>query len=511
MKRFIEKHEKKIYLAIIVLAVILICVLCGQKQGFFEDEYYSYTLSNGPGMQIVFEKGYYYSPASTPYIHSMNASDQYGIKQVWINQINDVHPPLYYLLFHLLSLISSKSAETLNLLPPVVINCLFYVGMLIVAVKLMNEFIEDIFVRVLTFIFLAFCPAVLSITVLFRMYVMSMFFALWFSELILQDHLDMRLIFICLLGGILTHYYFIIYAGLLSLFYLISLFHRKQFIYIRQFVITGFLSCVSSVMVFPWLLKHLFFGYRGTQSVSNLIDRSLSFYFLQLRGYLGIMNHEIFGGGLPLLLIFGVFAIWAHRHKDHYNLKKSGLLLATSFTYFLFIARVSISINSRYMCLIYFPILLAIAMITDPVLMKCHRSFRTGFGGLLIGIMIFSWVQEPWEYLRQDKTDLYIAASGHMSQDCIVFYDDTWKLVSTYGEVQHYRGVQFFDYVDAQYVIDDLCQRIENGDTVLLVMAGEDQKTDILIEEMKDNGLWPEFLYRDGIAPTFELKTHSSQ
>ena len=50
MKRFIENHEKKIYLAIIVLAVILICVLCGQKQGFFEDEYYTFaeisTLNN---------------------------------------------------------------------------------------------------------------------------------------------------------------------------------------------------------------------------------------------------------------------------------------------------------------------------------------------------------------------------------------------------------------------------------------------------------------------------------
>lgn len=98
-----------IYAMLIILSVIVI----SSKKNFHIDEIFSYGLANfvgtgdiskGLGMQP--EEGKIYKPAGTAYLEYMavQPEQQFNVSNVWYNQSQDTHPPLYYLLLHLLIL-----------------------------------------------------------------------------------------------------------------------------------------------------------------------------------------------------------------------------------------------------------------------------------------------------------------------------------------------------------------------------------------------------------------------
>mgnify|MGYP007123075915 CR=1 FL=1 len=92
---------------IIFISLLVILVLSIQKKGMQEDEYYTYLLANnatGSGLCFAFEDGVKMDPVSA--FDEYFYPDDLNIRSVWGNQINDVHPPLYYLLFHVFELLA---------------------------------------------------------------------------------------------------------------------------------------------------------------------------------------------------------------------------------------------------------------------------------------------------------------------------------------------------------------------------------------------------------------------
>ena len=515
LQKNVKRNEKKIVLLVILIGICVLALLISQKQGFFEDEYYSYTLSNGPGMIIEFEQGKYYFPAETPYVNSMMPRSAFDLTHVWINQANDVHPPMYYLLFYLVSLGYSAFSDSFSVIPPALINCVFYAGSIYLLWHFAKEYIGNATLRLLMVIYASFCPAVLSIATLFRMYTMCMFLCLLLVYILSKKEINLVQFFFCLLCGILTHYYFAVFAAFSCLVRLVQLIWEKNYRKTGLYTIAGLASVAASFMLFPAMADHIFFGYRGQQSVDNLLDSAARSFSEYLSGYSRIISFEILGGGgiilvLIILIITMLFKPTARKQfseKQHLFL----LLAIPAFSYFILVSKISISINTRYMCLLYMSVILLLMLVTDI----CFDSFSY-IGRLIVCALILftitaSWHFEPWEYLRRDKKEVFnLAETQYANLDCIVLYDMQWKTVSTFSEVQAYNGVQFFEYANNTYVVEDLLYRTHNGDNVIVLSACDESNTDAVIKSFKDAGLNVEYLYSDSIADSFIISFGSS-
>ena len=75
---------------------------------------------------------------------------------------------------------------------------------------------------------------------------------------------------ISVLVGVLTHYYYLIYLVSLYLIFLIKYIKEKKLKNLLYYTLTMVISGILSLIIFPYSINHMFFGYRGQGVISNL-------------------------------------------------------------------------------------------------------------------------------------------------------------------------------------------------------------------------------------------------
>lgn len=98
-------EKKHFYWCCIALVLVHLVILAGfgiQKQGFHEDEYYSYWSSTGrvslnPRSAYDVRTGYEIQRQ-----FMVRTGEQFRFAEVIQNQAEDVHPPLYYLILNVI-------------------------------------------------------------------------------------------------------------------------------------------------------------------------------------------------------------------------------------------------------------------------------------------------------------------------------------------------------------------------------------------------------------------------
>ena len=98
----------RVILLFIIIAQLLACIWIGQrKKGFFCDEIYSYGLANSENYSFLdYNSSKEYGVNSFGWVDAdyfknyVEADDGFSLSAPIKNQINDVHPPFYYILLH---------------------------------------------------------------------------------------------------------------------------------------------------------------------------------------------------------------------------------------------------------------------------------------------------------------------------------------------------------------------------------------------------------------------------
>ncbi len=99
------KQSKPVIIDILIylLFAVAIIICLNGKENFHIDEIFSYGLSNYThGIYPVFEDGVVYEPASEvldDYV-TVSSDSRFNYPNVFKNQADDVHPPLYYIILH---------------------------------------------------------------------------------------------------------------------------------------------------------------------------------------------------------------------------------------------------------------------------------------------------------------------------------------------------------------------------------------------------------------------------
>ena len=253
--------------------------------------------------------------------------------------------------------------------------------------------------------------------------------------------------------GVMTHYYFVIFAFFLSVCYFFYLLFQKRFKFLLSYVVTMFLSLGLAVLFYPSMLTHIFAGYRGTEAVNSITDSSdsISLVVESFFAYYTILNQSLFSGMLSYLLIAIVIMLfvvigkkfllktpkseWRTREElegSNEENGKSSLTLLVIFTisavmYVFIIAQVAPYKADRYAFPIFPLVLLVFVYLIRNTLfyyIKSRKLQLAGFALFVIIGLVRTYTNNAVNYLYENRQMDYLTEKTSTQQDtAILFYN----------------------------------------------------------------------------------------
>lgn len=296
-----DKKEVASIIAIVIIQTIAFIIAGANKSYIHMDETYSLGLANYDKVEIQDNNDFYNQWHSKEYYEDYLAVQNKDIgkySQVYENQKNDVHPPLYYLLlrfamgFHRGSY-SKWEGITLNIIIYAFVTIFVY----LIIKKLLEG--EEKYKEKSAILALVSSLTLASINnvIYIRMY------ALATLNIVITTYLHLKLldtkgnnyklltaIGISALVGSLTHYYYLFYLAILFIMFVIKYIKEKDYKSLLKYIVTMLLAGVISLIIFPYSIQHMFLGYRGQGAINNLTNISkflsnICLYLLKINVY----------------------------------------------------------------------------------------------------------------------------------------------------------------------------------------------------------------------------------
>lgn len=326
------RKKRKYFMCFVVLWLLQMSAafwFCTQKQGFHEDEFYTYySTARTNGFYVEDGKWMERDEYRNEFVVLPGERFQYGlVKQV---QSWDVHPPMYYWAFHTVaSLVPGVFSKWIGLS----VN-LFFHGMNLILLAYLSYLASgrDEQLPLFAVFVYGFSPAAMSGVVFIRMYEMLTAFMLLCAILHVREaarrqdgsgrQCAVRLPLRTLLAmavvtyvGFLTQYYYFIFLFFMATAFCIWLLWRDRNIWncLRYGVFQG-LAFALAYLTYPAIPGQMFKGQRGAQATENFFN--LSNTLERLTFFWDLMNRYVFGGLLGLMLLFLVAAAAAVRPQN---------------------------------------------------------------------------------------------------------------------------------------------------------------------------------------------------
>lgn len=314
-KRYIGKENARYLIVFLIIWVVQMAAafyFCTQKQGFHEDEYYTYyatARTNG----FYVEDGQWMDRETyrNEFVVLPDQRFQYGL--VKLIQSWDVHPPMYYWLFHTAaSLVPNVFSKWIGLSVNLILH-----GINLILLTCLSYITgrQDKKIALLVTCFYGLTPAALSGVVFIRMYEMLTMFVLLCAILHVRAALSdagklsvsksLIPMAVVTYAGFLTQYYYFIFLFFMAIAFGIWLLWKDRNLWncIRYGAAQG-MALILAYLTYPSCLGQMFRGQRGAQATENFFD--ISNTFERIRFFLGLMDGYVFGRLLWVLVAFVV-------------------------------------------------------------------------------------------------------------------------------------------------------------------------------------------------------------
>lgn len=500
----IAERKYKI-ISYIIIAICIVVAICwgNRKQGYFIDENYTFTISNGTQLGIAVENGKWNDTA--PFLDQVisTENENFHFKTACENTANDVHPPIYYILFHFISSIfSGVYSKWIGL----ALNIVILIPILLVVRNITYKLSgNNTVISLISMAFYGLNPATISNTMLIRMYLLLTLWTLLFAYVHVCDLERDRLSFVkfilpaAVLGylGFLTQYFFVVVMFFITFVYAfyLAVFCRRvkdALIYGGSMVISLSLAAIT----WPICKFHIFKGYRGKGAVEQLF--SFSKYFERIREYTHYLNAQVFGGMLILfagILLIGVVLIIV---KYKFSLKNlpvyaKGLVhlsLASLLDYFV-ISQVGLlsgtaSCRHMYMAYALFLLLIPTGLYGVLKILFC-KTDRTEHWAVVVTslcmvvVLISGYMQNQVLFVYEGERVATDYADSHPDAKVVVFHKDNGMYDSRIQEFVKYPKVYFASVNDYETAKDDI---IAEADELLVYVSSEGVNEDDCFESV---------------------------
>lgn len=417
---------------IMIILTVVMFFYIDKKEGFHEDEIFSYTASNSsysnimlsyakadnvdtilktPNMFETLHNLFYYivfnrdeydekmislqdrldtsvwktreEAAETMEINSIHEVFDYFT--VYWNTSRDVHPPIFYFLVHFVSSIFYNNFSKYIIF---IINLAFFLATCIVLRKIAKRLDKENLAIPLLILY-GFSIGAISTVMFQRMYMMLTFFTVLFLYINLKIYynnfkLDKKLkieLVVTTILGFLTQYYFCIYAAFLALAMIIIMLWKESKNEIENYILQLIKSAIIGVLLFLPSIYHIFFSYRGAGgalSEFTVLEKMIAF----IKQFFDSFSLTIVAGIMICVILFITLIIRCIKHKEDRYIYS--LLIFPVLFSFVIVCRISPFRSVRYI-MFFFPII----AITSIWLMDNLIEFIVKNKNIRIGILVF--------------------------------------------------------------------------------------------------------------------------
>lgn len=475
MKEFFKKNYK--YIIVILMISVVMTFFMTKKEGFHEDEMFSYGSSNYAydnvyrpygkedetnifvkekimNDNIIQNLKYYLidhrdikdetlASIKSEFVPTWRSSDEandyltiqpkdalnYGM--VYYNQSRDIHPPLFYFLVHTVSIFFVGHFSKYIIFS---INLIFMI-LSLWTIKNIFEKLDKKHLIVPALILYGFSMGAISTVIFQRMYSMLNFFVLMFisanidiikKDFYIDKKLWNKLTWIVLLG-FWTQYYFCIVAGVVAVLVLIGVIRKQG----KQGAITYILKylkmAVIGVVLYPLSINHIFFSYRGVGKAEMARG-----FGEKLVEYLNMIGYSF---SLPVLaiaicLILLVMAVAVKSVIDKKVDKKAlsaGAIIFSVICYVCVIVKVSPELQDaniiRYIMCVLPLIIISILLLIDTVI-KNKNVLKYSLVGISLVISVYGLMFSEPAFLYKGYAK-YLEIAEENKEDKFVYVGDT--------------------------------------------------------------------------------------
>ena len=266
-------NKETLLVSIFIIIQTIIFIICGANKSYIHmDEAYSLGLASYDKVGIQDNEDFYDTWHNKEYYEDYLAvnDDEVGqYSQVYENQKNDVHPPLYYLI---LRFAMGFSLNHFSMWPGIIINIIIYIFITIFSYLIVKRLIknqEHVKEKAIVVAFMSsIVMASLTNVIYIRMYALAtlniLITTFLHMKLLESEDINYKLLVaigISALVGSLTHYYYLFYLAMMYLLFAIKYIKHKKFKNLISYTLTMAIAGGLSILIFPYSIQHMFFGY----------------------------------------------------------------------------------------------------------------------------------------------------------------------------------------------------------------------------------------------------------
>lgn len=517
----IKKSRQWYILAMTILLLLQIAVLFyygGRKAGFHEDELYTYYSSNKTaGLFVNDRQRTSRDELRNDFVVLPGEGFRYDV--VWQMQSWDVHPPLYYFVFHTVcSLFPGVFSKWLG----IAVNLLAYAGSYLLLAYAVSTAVrcgapepgeeeegrekKAKILSFLTCLFWGFSGAVISGVLFIRMYQLLTFFVLLCLSLHLRAvfRQDFRVrsfwlpLALTVFLGFLTQYYYIIFHFFLGAAFCFYLLRKKKLKELFLYVLSCAAGLLMALVYYPPALSHIFRGYRGTEAVSEFGDASNTLG--RLRFFIGLFDDYVMHDTLSIwLLALALLAVTAGYLKKTGKLAGGGvnpaaaLMLFTAAGYFFTVSKTALLLgetSNRYQLPVYgiisFLLIYGVWSCIERLNGSLFRILPGVLGLILLLTDITALLGGRVFFLYEEEREVMAFVKEHKDVPVVIFYneasgDHIWWLSD---ELMEYPKVYLASMGNKEPLAD---KEITESESLLVYIADYENQEDYLRGLLKVN------------------------
>ena len=413
---------------------------------------------------------------------TIGKGDVFNYRSVYINQAFDVHPPLFYFCMHLVSSIFyGKFTKYIGF----TLNMIFFLGTLYFLDKICKRLGKSK-ISAPTILLYGLSIGAISTVSFHRMYMMLTFFSIWYFyltvDLIKNDYTIKKKWpwILCILGGFLTQYYFCIYIVLVFILNAIYLLFKKEYQKVGKYLLVHVIPAVIGIIFYPVSIYQIFFSYRGLGSEDN--GRSL---LTNLKYYNNALLKMFSLEKIFTLVVCFLFMGMGYFFGKNKTLRNKKLLLNLFIPMILFIVVVANiapflgeNYTSRYIMLL-FP-LFALLLVYLFNIFYDNKYFTTISILIILGISLVSIKTSNPIYLYTDYAKSIELAKDNKTTPFIYVYDNYFTHLSSMPEFNIYEKHLILNNNIYDYSLLKNDEVLKNKDSIIVCVKNWVDKDSVI-------------------------------
>ena len=503
------KLSNRIFILIVIILSIIMGIYMYQKEGFHEDEMFSYGSSNYRYDNIYQQFGradslnlfikekiigdslldtiknykYYYIDHKDEKESEVNKiyetqhptwrtreeakeyividkGDIFNYGMIYYNQDRDIHPPLFYFCVHTISILFY---ETFSKYIIFILNLGFFIASLFMIRKIMS-FLNREHLSNLVVLLYGLSMGAISTVIFQRMYMMLTFFILLYlyinykiieNDFVIDKKTWTKLTIATILGY-LTQMNFCIIAVAIAFVVFIGVIKKRGKKEAFQYIWNYIKIALLGIIIFPSNLIDLLFSYRGIQSFSSNLN-----YFEKLWQYIDLIGYSF---SIPIIIaiagfaVLSIFVTYKSIKEKNKSIFKILVLILPILVYLLIIPKTAPNMEYKYairyiMCILPL-IVMAVVLMIDKLFE--NKKYSIAVIGIFITIIsIYGFVNsEPKNMFK--GYNKYLEIAEKYKDNYFVFIGDTkFNQVQSMQEFMLYKESLILNEYQLQYLKND--------------------------------------------------------